>query len=281
MLARKSVAKTRKRAQRNEAATQEETGSKRRDAKQRGETERRQNHGGQNHRAKSFLPWFTLICLDRRWSSMGCSGGIRRKIKIKSRRNGTLSPLWTREPVRNQCLRAFFEALPVRSPVRNRAVGAKSVQSLKSKVQSPESKVRGVKGSCLKPAAAFRGSLLICAIRLVSLTSDKSRQGVRGSILLPYVGQEVQSLGPAFAVLQLSLRHYQVESAGLSKSQRTQRTQRTRKCRKGLRDYGTTRLRDHETTGPRDYGTTRLRGCGKGGGYLRLRWKGRPAWGGL
>ena len=158
--------------------------------------------------------------------------GVRLRERLRLRLGqGALLPLWTREPVRNQCLRAFFEALPVRSPVRNRAVGAKSVQSLKSKVQSPESKVRGVKGSCLKPAAAFRGSLLICAIRLVSLTSDKSRQGVRGSILLPYVGQEVQSLGPAFAVLQLSLRHYQVESAGLSKSQRTQRTQRTKKCR--------------------------------------------------
>jgi hypothetical protein len=35
--------------------------------------------------------------------------------------------------------------------------------------------------------------------------------------------------GPAFSVLQLSWRHHRVESAGLSKSQRTQRIQRTRK----------------------------------------------------
>src|SRR5260370_42158888 len=35
--------------------------------------------------------------------------------------------------------------------------------------------------------------------------------------------------GPAFPVLQLSWRHYRVESASLSKSQRTQRTQRTKK----------------------------------------------------
>jgi hypothetical protein len=33
----------------------------------------------------------------------------------------TLSPLWTCEPVRNQRSRAFFEVLPVRSPVRSRA----------------------------------------------------------------------------------------------------------------------------------------------------------------
>src|SRR6266446_6215470 len=64
-------------------------------------------------------------------------GGLRVGERLRLRTAaGTLSPFWTREPVRSQCLQAFFEVLPVRSPVRNRAVGAESVQGLSSSVKS-------------------------------------------------------------------------------------------------------------------------------------------------